>query len=506
MLLAQPLFAPPAAAAPAQASAASAAVSSATLPAVTKITFSNGLKLLVLENHTSPTVSLNIFFRAGGIDNISGQTGLAHLFEHMAFKGTDVIGTTDYKAEKKLMEQMDAVALKINDETAKTAPDAATVAALKKQLAELLEKADKYVVKNEYSKLYSEMGGSRLNAYTSADLTAYTVSLPANQVENWMIMESSRFKNPVLREFYKERDVVLEELRMGKSRPQTVLYGAMLNAAFSASPYRTMVIGHEDDVARLIRPQAEAYYRTYYGPNNATLVIVGDVNTKQTVAMAKKYFGGLASRPMPAVTLTKEPARNGEHRAAVKFAASPEIFIAYNTPNPQHEDAPALAVISDLLSSGRTSRLYKNIVEGKQLALYAGSSASSPGIREDGIFLIYSAPKAPNTTDMIEKAVYEEIEKFKSEPVSAGDLSKVINQYEAALISRMEHNAGMGNQIGYAECVFGDWSFDWSFLTRIKKVTPDDIRRVAAKYFTRDNRSAAWIETIESAASPETAK
>ncbi|MFA6583566.1 MAG: pitrilysin family protein [Elusimicrobiaceae bacterium] len=469
------------------------------LPPVTKAVFENGLKLLILENHTSPTVSFFTCFRAGSIDNISGQSGLAHLLEHMAFKGTKTLGTNNYKAEKSLLDKMDAIAAQLNEETVKPVPDNAKITTLKNELAALQKEAGQYVVQNEMPKTYTELGANDLNAFTSNDVTAYKVSLPSNHVEDWMIIESDRFKNPVFREFYKERDVVHEELRMGKSDPFRVVYYALNASAFSASPYHTPVIGWEDDVARLLRPQAEEYFRTYYGPNNATMAIVGDVTPGQVIRLVKKYFRELQARPLPDRTLTKEPEHKGERRAAVKLQASPLLVIGFNTPNQYHEDAPALAVIDSILSYGMTSRFYKNLVEGKQVALYAGSAAFEPGMRENGLFMVYCAPKAPHTAADVEKAIYEELEKMKTSDASENDIAKAVNHMEAEMVKALEDNADMSQTLAYYDSITGDWQFAWNFIRKLKTVTPQDIKRVAAKYFTQDNRSVVWLENTDAA-------
>lgn len=458
------------------------------LPAVSKTVLSNGLKLLVYENHGAPLVSFGLFVRAGGMDNISGQTGLAHLFEHLAFKGTERVGTTNYAAEKKLLDEMDRLTLLLPFQSTETAAKTAA------NIARLEAEAARYVVPNEYSKIYAGLGGGDLNAYTSADLTAYTVSLPANQVKNWMIMEADRISRPVLREFYKERAVVLEELRMGNSSPDSLLFKALLNESFSASPYRVPVIGYESDVENLTRPQALAYFREHYGPDSTTIVIAGDVNTNAVIKLVKKYFGPLpATRRAPA-NITAEPSRNGERRAAVRFDSQPVVYISYGIPSPRSADAPALILINELLGSGRTSRLYKNLIEGRQLALYAGAEAHLPGLREDSVQLFYAAPKAPHTAAEAEAAIYNELQALATVPVPQAELDKTLAMYEAALVMKLDKNSSMVQNLGYAECTLGDWALDWKTLAALRAVTPQDIMTAAAKYFTRDNRAVVWLE------------
>ncbi|MDD4004404.1 MAG: pitrilysin family protein [Elusimicrobiaceae bacterium] len=472
-----------------------AAVRSAqTLPPVTKTVYKNGLTLLVLENHVSPAVSFKVFFRAGSIDNPSGRTGLAHLFEHMIFKGTRGTGTKNYRAEAALMPRMDELAARLNDEAARPGAQPAKLAALRGRLNELEREAGQYITSNEMQKIYSGIGAYGLNAFTSPDVTWYTVSLPANRVEDWMILESDRFKNPVLREFYSERDVVLEELRINQSNPESRLYYALMSAAFSASPYRNPIIGWESDVARLLRPQAEEFFRTYYGPNNATIAIVGDVNAEEVKILAGKYFGDIEPRPLPDRTLTKEPLRDGEHRNALAFPSAPALRIAFNRPDMFSEDAPALALISSLLCAGRTSRLYKNMVENKQLAAAVSCTPSFPGSREASLFYLAAAPRAPHTAAEVEAAVYDELDRLKTIPAPQTEITKALNRHKADLVKTMENNSGMSRLLGMSESIFGDWAFQWKFLARLEQVAPQDIMRAAKRCFKPENRSVAWIE------------
>ena len=482
------------------------AADGAAYPPVMEAKLKNGMTVLVLERKTSPTVAFRVYFRVGNVNNPAGFTGMAHLFEHMIFKGTRTIGTKNYAAEKPLIDELDKVSAEINAENCKPAPDALKLAALDKKLKDIETKEAAFIIPNEFQKIYDGLGGRGLNAATSEDYTMYQISLPANKVEDWMLIESDRFKNPVLREFYKERSVVLEEMRMGQSRQTTVMWQTLAALSFFAHPYHSPTIGWESDVSRLLRPELEEYFKTYYGPNNATVAIVGDVDAKKVVGMMEKYFGGIPARPLPQVRLTEEPEQKGERRAAIVFDAQPAVYAGYHVPAHDSADQPALEMISSMLSSGRTARFYKNIVEGKQLAVSAFAGYGDPGERFPCMFVLGAVPKAPHTVTEVENAMYEELEKLKTQPVDNAELSKVLKKYQASLLSEMESNEGLASSLAYNQQILGDWRYNWTALSDLAKVTPQDIQRVAAKYFVRDNRTVVWTESAPKPAVKEAVK
>ena len=259
----------------------------------TEFTLDNGLKLLVLERHEAPVVSFHTYADVGSVDEVKGITGLAHLFEHMAFKGTKTIGTKNYQAEAEAMARMDETFEAIKAEQRKgDRADKARLDELQKQLKEAQEEAQKYLVHDEFDEAYVREGGAGFNAYTSWDATQYIVSLPSNKTELWMSMESERFLNPVVREFYKEKDVVMEERRMRtESQPVGRLLEEFLAIAYKAHPYGEPVVGHMSDLKTMTRAEAEAFFSKYYGPSNLTVAIVGDVNPDRMRTWAQKYFG-----------------------------------------------------------------------------------------------------------------------------------------------------------------------------------------------------------------------
>lgn len=455
----------------------------------------NGLRLLILERHEVPVVSFVTQCNVGAVDEHVGMTGVAHIFEHMAFKGSREIGVTDAAAEASALDKLDAAFQALNAERAKGER------ASKEKLEELqaaferLEKdALQYVVNNEYSVIIEENGGSGLNASTSSDTTQYFVSFPSNRLELWFHLEADRFKEPVLREFYKEKGVVMEERRMRtESNPIGKLLEEFTAVAFKAHSYGYPVIGHAADIATLTRGEAADFFRKYYVPNNITIAIVGDVDAKQGIALAEKYFGAFPAGPRYEPVETVEPEQQGEKRAEVESPAQPIVGIGWHKPAATHPDDAVYDVISDLLSSGRTSRIYANLVKGKQIALQAGAFGGYPGAKYPNLFIVYGLPSVGHTADDLEKALLEEVEKLKKEPVSEAELARVKLRARASLIRGMNSNRGLAMQLCSAQTILGDWRDAFRQLRRIEAVTAADVERVAKQTFKKKNRTVATI-------------
>lgn len=498
VMMCAPVYGAESAASPAEKLGA-AVEKDAKFPPVVSYTLKNGLHLLILEKKFVPTVSFTMTFKVGNVDGAPGKTGLAHLFEHMAFKGTKTINSAGYEKEKLLLEKVEEAAKAMIAEESKQTPEPAKLEELRRKLAEAEEEADKLMVKDEYRKLYSELGESGMNAGTSTDYTEYVVSLPSNRLETWMILESDRFKNAVLREFYRERSVVMEELRMGESDPNRLLWQKLFANAFQAHPYHNPTIGWMDDLKRLTRADADEFFKTFYAPNNATLAVVGDVKPEEVIKLAEKYFSSWAHRPLPERNYTKEPPQNSEKRINVFFKAKPALRLGFHNPGYDDPDIYGLIMLSEILSNGKTSRFYRNLVEGKQLALYAGSYPSAPGNRYPSLFVMMAAPKAPHTVEEVEDAIMEELARLAKEPPTQWEMDKVLNNYEAGLVRQLESNSGLSSSLANSQQILGDWKFDWKVTDELRKLTPGDISRIAAKYFTRDNKTAVFLREPEAA-------
>jgi len=461
-------------------------------PPVISYTLKNGLKLLILEKHFAPTLSYSIAFKVGNVDSPKGKTGLPHLFEHMAFKGTQTIGTKDYKKEKLALDKVEAAAQAMIAEERKPAPDKARLETLKQALSAAEKEADAFIVKDEFTQLYKNFGQSGLNAATAADYTFYMISLPANRLETLMAMESDRFKRAVMREFYRERSVVMEEKRMYDAKPESALGELLGTTALSAHPYRSPLIGWLDDLKSVTRTDAELFFRKFYSPNNATLAIVGDVNSAEVIRLAEKYFSDWKPSELPDTNYTQEPQQNSEKRFDLFFNANPSMRLAFHNPGFSSPDIYPLMMLSEVLSGGKTARFYRNLVEGKQVALYAaaGSHTSS---RYPSLFVMVAAPKAPHTLEEVEAAIWEEIERIKAEPPTAWELERIVNSHEADLVKNLESSLETAQNLSISQQVMGDWKFDWKTIDALRKVKPEDVSAAAAKYLVRSNYTVGFI-------------
>jgi len=465
---------------------------------LTKFTLDNGLTFLVLERHEASVVSFHTYADVGAVDEVKGITGMAHLFEHMAFKGTQTVGTKDYPAEAAVMARMDDLFVAIKKEKRKgDQANPETLKKLQEQFEQAGQEAQKYIVHDEYEEVLTQQGADGFNAYTSEDATQYIVSLPSNKLELWMMLEGGRFANPVLREFYKERDVIMEERRMMENQPTGRLYEEFQGIAFLAHPYGEGVIGHMSDLQTLTRPEAQAFFKAHYGPSNLTIAIVGDVDPANVKRLAEKYFASIPSGPKPEPVETEEPPQRGERRVTVEDAAQPVVLIGYHQPNVNHADNAPLEVISQIVGVGRTSRLHKDLVKEKKIAVSANAGPNPS--KYPSLFMFYVVPAKGHTTQECEQAVYAQIEKLRTERVSPEELTKAKTRSRASLIRQLDSNSGLAAELTFYEVVTGDWRNLFKQLDKIEQVTAADVQRVAQTYFTTKNRTVGVIETASGA-------
>ena len=306
-------------------------------------TLENGMTFIVLERSEAPVISFHVYADVGSANESYGITGISHLLEHMAFKGTKTVGTTDYQAELRLFEKMDALYDQMIIEKARPNPDTAAVSKINLELHKLREEAKEYVINNEYFDMMMQQGDAGVNAYTSADATQYINSLPSNKLEFWMAMTSDRFLNPVIREFFKEKDVVMEERRLAvESQPIGMLVEDFLGTAFKAHPYKHSVVGHMSDLENIRRSDVENYFYTFYQPGNLTAVIIGDINAEEVFKLADLYFGRIPGGRKPEPVRTREPEQWGERHVKVEAKSQPVLIAGYHRPAETHPDHAAL--------------------------------------------------------------------------------------------------------------------------------------------------------------------
>ncbi len=472
---------------------------------VTEFKLANGLTFVVYERHQAPVVSFFSRVNVGSADDPKGQSGLAHMFEHMAFKGTGTIGTLNSAAEKAAMAEVEAAYDALSAERGKgLQADQAKIKILDEALKKAIEKANGFVDKERFTKVLEENGAVGLNAFTSLDETAYIMNLPANKLELWFALEADRFLNPVFREFYNERGVIREEFRMTvESNPTGRLIYEMLTVAFSTSPYRTHPAGVPSDIESYRLADALAFRKIYYVPTNVVIGIAGDVNPADVKRLAEKYFAKWPTAPKPTGQVTKENEQFGEKRLSVEAQSQPLFAAGYKRPDSLHKDDVLFDVLAGLLGQGRTSYFNKELVQEKKIALAAQVINSFPGAKRDNLFILFGVPNAGKTTEELEKEMYAIVDRLKTQKVPEADLKRVKTQLRAQLIRSLDSNSGMAQNLATTKGLFGDWRFLFTQLDELDKVTADDVMAAAKKYLNPKTRTVATLVQAKPAGKSE---
>lgn len=469
-------------------------------------TLSNGMRLLMVERPGVPTIAAGWVARVGSVDERPGITGMSHLFEHMMFKGSEVIGITDFEAGQALQDRQDAVRKEMEEEYQLLRqkkrrgeitgniydPENMTprLKELREQLTELFDEEKKLIVKDEMSKIYREEGATSLNAFTTQDQTVYIVTIPSNKLELWCWMESDRLMNPVFREFYAERDVVREERRLRIESTPTGKLNEQFNAMFwQSAPYAWPVVGWPSDVESITREQAEAYFSIYYAPNNLTAILVGDFDADEALRMAEAYFGRIprGERPPPPV-ITEEIEQEAEKRMVAEADTNTTVNVRFHTAPFNHSDMFALDVLAGLLN-GRTGRLYKALVEKEAIAV-GEPSAFTNSLQYEGFFQLSAQVKEGKTAEEVEEALLAQLEKIKEETIPDRELQKVKNQVLANSVRRLQSDFFLMIQLAIYDSL-GDWRFINQSPEKMLSVSAEDIQEVARRYFTEENRNVA---------------
>ncbi len=463
---------------------------------VTVKTLPNGLTLIICERPEAPVFSFFTLVDAGSAQDPMRETGLAHMFEHMAFKGTDQIGTTNYAAEKPALEKVEtAYAAYIAERDKRVGQDAAKLKELEKAWKDAIAEANKYVVPNEFGKIVEQNGGEDMNAFTSYDETGYHYSLPENRLELWAYLESERFLHPVMREFYKERDVVIEERRMRTdSNPFGRLLEQFTEAAFAAHPYHRPTVGWMSDLNHFSATDAQEFFDTYYVPSDMVVAVSGDLDPNKTLPILEKYFGRLPAHPRPDETTTQEPPQNSERRVILKDVSQPIYIEGYHRPDYRSKDDAVFDAISDLLSEGRTSRLYRALVRDKKIASFSEGLTGYPGVKYPHLFAFIAVPLPGHKAEEMAPAIHEEIDRLKKEDISDDELKMIKTRTKANLIRGLADNEGLATQLATYQTRYGDWRELFRSVDRIEQVTKADIRRVANEVFVDNNRTVGIIE------------
>ncbi len=464
----------------------------------------NGLTMVLWRRPEAPVFSFFTLVDAGSAQDPLHQTGLAHMMEHMAFKGTPDIGTKDYAAEKPALAKVEQTYAAYEAERIKrVGQDPQKLAQLKQAWQDAIKEADQYVIKNQFGEVIEAHGGVGVNAFTNYDETAYMYSLPSNQLELWAALESDRMQHPVMREFYKERSVVMEERRMRTdSRPTGRLVEQFLGTAFMANPYHRPTIGYASDLDSFSATDAAEFFHRYYVPSNMVIGLVGDLNPDEVFPIVERYFGQIPTTPKPIELTTTEPPQNSVREVTLQDPSQPFYIEGYHRPSYLAPDDAVYDAISDILSNGRTSRLYRSLVRDKQIAAFAAGFSGFPGNKYSHLFAFYAVPIPGHTNEEMQKAFAEEIVKLKTQDVTDEELQMFKTRTKADLIRGLASNEGLAEQLAFYQTRYGDWRELFRYLDRVDKVTKADIRRVSNQVFQDTNRTVGVIQTQTASSGP----
>jgi len=452
----------------------------------------NGLTVLLVERHNSPTVAAYINFRVGAVNENSEQRGIAHMLEHMLFKGTETLGTRDFEAEQPLLRQIEKTGAQLDFLKNQPDSDPQELEKLRARLDRLQLEHRELVVKDEFSRIYAEQGGVGYNAFTSKDQTSYLINLPANKLELWAAIESDRLRHAVFREFFTEREVVQEERRRAVDiNPAGTLYENLLATAFQVHPYRHPILGWDSDIQGYNLPKIREFFTAYYAPVNMIITLVGAFDHDDTLAMINDYFGDLpAGTKVPAVT-DREPPQRGERRINIDFDAQPRMMIAYHKPTLPHLDDYSFDLLASILSQGRTSRLYQSLVVEQQLVTNVGVF-TAPGSRYNNLLVFSLLPRQGVSFAEVETALEAELQRFLSEPLSVAEIDKARRQITTSLLRGIRTNSGLARMLSVYQ-VIGDWKYLVTYEDQLNSVTADDLKRIVTTYLHKVNRTVATL-------------
>jgi predicted Zn-dependent peptidase len=471
---------------------------------VEEVVLDNGMTLLLLPRPGDPNVAAGWVAKVGSVYERPGITGVAHLFEHMMFKGTAAIGTRNIEQDLQIIAELDQVkaAMRVEEGALLEAERLGRIEdagdpthrttrhqELMDRFEALLAQQEELLIKEDFSRIYSGQGASGMNAGTSYDFTLYFVNVPANKLELWFWMESDRLLNPVFREFYAERDVVHEERRLRTDSTPTGRFQEQFEALFwQSSPYGWPVVGWPSDLEGITREEALAFFDLYYAPNNLAAALVGDFDPAEAKALAERYFGRLTPGDrLPPQPRTREMPQVSEKRMLAYAETNPQVVVRYHSVPDGHVDEPALVVLGQLLND-RTGRLYRALVEEQGVATRASGGQS--GFKFEGMFELRGTAAEGHAPEEVEQALYAEMERLKTEPVDPRELQKVKNQNAASTFRELQ-----GNFFLMYSLLMRDANRGWETINSdpplYEAVTADDIMRVVNTYFEPENRAVA---------------
>jgi predicted Zn-dependent peptidase len=450
-------------------------------------TLSNGLQVIFYRRGEAPIFAGAVVVRVGGSDEQPGQTGISHLFEHMAFKGSRTVGTKDYGAERRFLERLEELALESNAGQ-NLSPDQ------KREWDEIHQKLRDIWISDDFTVRYEKHGAVGQNATTDKEFTKYFVSLPRSAFEFWCKMEADRLIAPVMRQFYQERDVVLEERRMRyEDDPGGKLYELLLGTAYQRHPYRDPVIGYERDIRALTARQLEAFRKRYYVPSNMVVALVGRVDPESDIKIVEEYFGVIPSGSPVQRSIIEEGPQEGQRRSDISMAASPEVLVAYRKPNYPHPDDPPVSVMAEILAGGRTSPLYTELVKRKQIAASVAHD-EGPGVAYPNLLMFAGTVKSPHSPDTFLSAFDTVINRFRRSGPTAEQLEIAKRSIGVEYLGHLRSNQSLALDFATSQLAYGTWKASVEWYDKMSQVSLADIQRVAKQYLVPTQRTIGTIE------------
>lgn len=471
-----------------------------------KFTLENGLRVILVDRSESPTLAIYTKFLVGAVDESPEISGTAHLLEHMLFKGTESVGTKDYSREKKYQEQIEVWGSRLDrlrtekksleTKGASIPPTLSQeIETYSRRLQNLQRLQDQFILKNEDSYIYEQAGQIGFNAYTSQDVTNYQIQLPANRLEIWAKMESDRLQNPVLREYYTERDVIIEERRMRtENSGSALLRERFMSVVFEAHPYGRPVIGFPSVIPYLDVFETKDFFRKYYHPGNMVITIVGKQKFAETEQIVRKYFSALPTGPKKQEIRATEIQSLGRKEVTVFFPSGENILFGWLKPTIPHKDNSPFDVLDSILSKGVSSRLYRRLVLEEKLCSGVSASNGFPGERYNNLFLISVKNNQDADPRKIEAIILQELERIVREGVPEEEIQKVKNDAIAEFFRYMDKSSSLADNLGYYELLTGDWKDLFRVYDQMNAVTSHDIQRTAKLYLTPQRMTVGYLK------------
>ncbi len=457
---------------------------------VEEITLDNGMRVLIYRRGVAPVFAGVVVVRVGGSDEVVGHTGIAHMLEHMAFKGTPRIGTRDYAKEKDLLAELEKLAALSDGGRKLDSQEQARWDDINLQLSKLW-------VNNDFINQFQSHGASGINATTDSEQTKYFVNLPKSAFEFWCYMESERLLRPVLRQFYQERDVVMEERRMrSEDSPAGKLYELLLSSIYTRHSYRNPVIGYDNDIQHLTATMVNEFRKRFYVPSNIVLSVVGDIDREHDLPLIKKYFERIPAGEHPSRPSIDEPEQRGERHIKLKADASPLLYIAYRKVQYPDPDDIAISVMSRVFAGSEISVLYKELVKKRRIAADIGMD-EIPGMAYPNALLFAASPKAPYTNHDLKVAFDKVLQDFIDKGANVEDVEIAKRALKVSYLTQLNSNIHLAKDLASFESLYGDWRVVIDWFEKVSAVTVEDVNRVAKKYLVSDARTIAELENNE---------